>query len=326
MSPIFSHPTNAPAANVRPNAIVFILCLSIMSSYSPPIIDVRGIIPYDLSNSAKSSTNLHMGVANAPLCNGRDGAVCGGSHRAPGDFVGGEMAESEGQEEPKAPCKVCGSPMILGASLCPTCKFFQNPVRRQFQFFSSIASIVTFFVALASLLAWLFSTVPNLLRTFFPQHHLSVVSANSFGSIIVFNDGDRDLFVSHVLLYMTGRTAQWRAPYLPIQAGVPTGQFARHEFPKPHDFPDGEFVRGVQEPQWKQLLSRAVANPQCFNLYFLAQNDPFYRMISQAAGPSLNTFPVTANVEYLVPGSSTPHLAEFPAVGIMHRDLSSACQ
>src|SRR5438105_2086399 len=130
------------------------------------------------------------------------------------------MDESESRDDPKTPCKVCGTPMPLGASLCPTCKFFQNPLKRRFQFY---ASIVTLLVASAAFLAWFVTTVPTLRRTLMPRHHLSVASANSSDSIIVFNDGDRDLFVSYVVMSMSGRTSNWIAPFLPIQAGVPSG-------------------------------------------------------------------------------------------------------
>ena len=235
------------------------------------------------------------------------------------------MAEPEGQDEPKAPCKVCGTPMPLGASLCPTCKFFQNPVRRQFQFFSSIASIVTFFVALASLLAWLFSTVPNLRRTFFPRHHLSVVSANSTESIVFYNDGDRDVFVSQVLLQMSGRSSWVAQPFI-IQVGVPPGQFYPHKLTAAHGSQAGRIVRGVPDPEWQQLLSRAINQDPCLKLSFFAQNDPAYTSMASMAGPTLNTFPVHAYVEYLIPGSSTSERSAFPAIGIMKRDTSSTCQ
>src|SRR5215468_5560070 len=118
----------------------------------------------------------------------------------------GEIPESKEKDEPKTPCKVCGTPMPLGASLCPTCKFFQNPVKRQFQFY---ASIVTLLVASASLLAWLGTTVPNLRRTLLPRHHLSVVSGNSADSFTLYNDGDKDLFVSHISMNIVGRTSMW---------------------------------------------------------------------------------------------------------------------
>ena len=83
------------------------------------------------------------------------------------------------------------------------------PLRSQLQFY---ASTVTLFIASASLLAWLGSTLPNLRRNLMPRDHLRVVSCNSTDSIVVFNDGDRDLFVSHVLLYMSGRDSNWPPP------------------------------------------------------------------------------------------------------------------
>jgi uncharacterized protein YodC (DUF2158 family) len=58
------------------------------------------------------------------------------------NLTGGGILESKGQDEPKTPCKACGTPMPLGASLCPTCKFFQNPVKRQFQFYASIVTLL----------------------------------------------------------------------------------------------------------------------------------------------------------------------------------------
>jgi len=239
-----------------------------------------------------------------------------------GHVTRSEAPETKAPDEPKAPCKACGTAMPIGASLCPTCKTYQHWLKGWLQFYGSIAALIVLSV---SLLGWLGSMLPNLRRNLMPRHHLSVVSANSNESLVVFNDGDKDLFVSYVLLSMSGRSSAWKAPYVPIQAGVPAGQFYRHEFPKPRSIENGEFVRGVQEPQWQQLLTQAFSQPQCFNLYYLGQDDPFYKMMSHMAGPSLNTFPVYAHVEYVVPGNSTTHRATFPAVGVMQRDLSKAC-
>jgi hypothetical protein len=239
-----------------------------------------------------------------------------------GHVTRSEAPETKAPDEPKAPCKACGTPMPIGASLCPTCKTYQHWLTGWLQFYGTIAALL---VLSASLLGWLGSVLPNLRRNFMPRHHLSVVSANSNESLVVFNDGDKDLFLNYVFLAMSGRNSDWIAPYVPIQAGVPVGQFYRHEFHKPYTFEKGEFVRGLQESQWQQLLTQAVSNPQCFNPFYLGQGDPFYKMISHMAGPSLNTFPVYAHVEYVVPGDPTTHRAVFPAVGIIHRDPSKAC-
>lgn len=235
---------------------------------------------------------------------------------------GGEILESKGKDEPKTLCKVCGTPMPLGASLCPTCKFFQNPVKRQFQFY---ASIVTLVVASASLLAWLGTTVPNLRRTLLPRHHLSVVSCNSADSFTLYNDGDKDLFVSHISMNMVDRTSMWQSPFDKIQAVVPSGQFYKYESPRPPKFESAEIIRGLPDPQWQQLLSQAVGNPECFYLNFFAQSDPFYQTLSNIKGLPLNTFPVHARLHYLVPGSNTTHYIDFSAIGIVRRNSSKAC-
>jgi hypothetical protein len=241
------------------------------------------------------------------------------SFSTPLDLNGDAIPESKVQDEPKSPCKACGTPMPLGASLCPTCKTYQHPLKRGLQFYGGMATLI---VLSGSLLTWLYTTVPNLI----PRRHLSVVASNSNDTIIVFNDGTRDIFVSHAFMQMRTPNSNWKAYMPPIRTVVPPGQYHEHKLKPPPDMPHAGFVRGMPEPQWLQLLSRAVDNSQCFTLFFLAQDDAYYKMIAYMAGPSLNTFPVYAYVEYLLPGSSTPYKVEFPAIGIVRQDLSSPCQ
>jgi hypothetical protein len=237
----------------------------------------------------------------------------------PRDSNGGALPESKAPDEPKSPCKACRTPMPLGASLCPTCKTYQHPLKRGLQFYGALATLI---VLSGSLLTWLYITVPNLI----PRHDLSVVASNSNDTIIVFNDGNRDIFVSHAFMQMKTPNSNWKAYMPPIRKVVPPGQYYEQKLQPPPDMPHAGFVRGMQEPQWLQLLSRAVDNPQCFTLCFLAQDDAFYKMAAHMAGLSLNTFPVLAYIEYLVPGSTTPHQVRFPAIGIVRQNLSSFCQ
>src|SRR5262245_51198612 len=166
-------------------------------------------------------------------------------------------------------CTSCASPIPQGARLCPVCKTFQRTWQRRFQFWASVTALV---VAGGAFLSWGISLLPQSRRALFPREQVRVVSYNSLQSVVLANDGDREVFLSHILLYMTGRP-QWQAKRVPLERGLAPGQFLRQEVPERSPFDSGEFVRGVPPEQWDAVVSRALQDEQCYQVVFFVAGD-----------------------------------------------------
>jgi hypothetical protein len=94
-----------------------------------------------------------------------------------------------------------------------------------------------------------------------------LVAANTLGSAIVANRGDREVFVSHLVLFMPGRSADWQAPRLVFEDRLPVGQFLRREFPRAR-LQDTEFVRGRDPSDFEKLVNRAANLDHALNWRF----------------------------------------------------------
>jgi hypothetical protein len=97
---------------------------------------------------------------------------------------------------------------------------------------------------------------------------VALISANTLGSAVVVNRGDREVFVSHLLLFMPGRSANWQAPRLRFEERLPVGQFLRREFPRENPQEFREFVRGLNTPDFETLVNRAANGDTCLELIF----------------------------------------------------------
>jgi hypothetical protein len=218
-------------------------------------------------------------------------------------------------------CIACKQEIPAGASLCSVCKSYQRPWKNHLLYISGIAAMIVLIVSAAF---WLWGNGRILLGL--GRDDVRLISANTLGSAVVVNRGDREVFVSHLLLTIPGRSAGWQAPRLVIEERLPVGQFIRRDFPKPRIEDEAEFVRGLGATDFETLITRAANSDPCFELVFFVASDTFLRELGKMAGRRLNTFKVGGYPEYWPLDGDAPVDLPAKGTGVVRRALRPGCQ
>jgi hypothetical protein len=218
-------------------------------------------------------------------------------------------------------CIACKQEIPAAASLCSVCKSYQRPWKNHMLYVSGLAAMIALSISAAF---WLWGNGRLLLGL--GRDEVRLVAANTLGSAIVANRGDREVFVSHLVLFMPGRSADWQAPRLVFEDRLPIGQFLRREFPRARLQEFAEFVRGRNPSDFEKLVNRAANLDQCLELAFFVAQDSFLRELRQMAGPTLNTFDVGGYLEYWPLSGDAPVDVPVKGTGVVRRSLRQECQ
>lgn len=212
-----------------------------------------------------------------------------------------------------AECVACKNTIPDGAHICAVCGSYQSVWKNWLQYVSGIAALVGLS---ASAMVWLYGNARPLI---WHKDDVYLVATNSIGSVVVANRGDGEVFVSHVLLTMEGRTSNWSAPRVNIEERLQPGQFLRREVPRDRDDQRKEWVRGLSEVEFEALIARAVRGDKCVELVFLGENDSTLRDLRQMAGSTLNTFKVGGYLQYWGQRSREPKFVGVTGAGAVLR-------
>jgi hypothetical protein len=214
-------------------------------------------------------------------------------------------------------CVACKSHIPRDASLCSICKSYQLAWKNRLQY---IASVVTLAVVSVSAVFWLYEKVR---ATFLYHEDVAIAECSTLlRTVVIANRGDRPVFVTRLQLWMPGRSSDWEAPYLEINQEIAPHQFLKAEFPKPR-LDGGTVIRGMPPPEFEQLISKAANMEPCLELDYFASFDTHLADLFQMAGPTLNTFPVAGDLEYIGAKHSGPVRMTFAGVGVVRRGLPS---
>jgi hypothetical protein len=217
-------------------------------------------------------------------------------------------------------CIACQQEIPAGASLCSVCKSYQRGWKNHLQYGAGIVAII---VVTFSAAAWLWGNAGKLL---WPHNNdVRVVSASSLSSAVILNRGDNEVFVSHLILTMPGRTTDWVALRLVFEERLPSGQFVSRKFPE-STLHSGQFVHGLNAADFDKLIARAAHSDPCVELVLSTASDSLLRETMQAGGPTLNTFGVGGYLEFL--GSNRDAATDVPVTGrgMVRRDMRPECK
>jgi hypothetical protein len=228
-----------------------------------------------------------------------------------------ERSDKLNTDDPRAPkdttstkpCVACRQPIPSGSSLCSVCKSYQDSWRNQLQYFAGIATLVALTVSA------LFWVIEKTRSTFFSREDVVLVACDTLdtGAVIV-NRGDKEVFISHVLLWMAGRTHDWSAPRLTIDERLEPGQFLKRNFP-PARFKTGEWARGLSPDDFEKLIVRASNGDPCTEAAFFSSSDRLLAEVMEISGSSPpNTFPVGGYLEFW--GQRGSSYTRIPVTGI----------
>jgi hypothetical protein len=190
-------------------------------------------------------------------------------------------------------CVACKQEIAAGASLCPVCKSYQRRWKNSVQYFAGIVALLSLSV---SAVIWVSTKVYS---EFFSRSNLHLIECNSLKSAVIVNSGDAEVFISHIILFPTGKPPEWTAPRLDFGEVLAPGQFLKKEFPADRIQGTAIFVRGLDDGQFQKLMARAAATDPCVEAAFFAEGDSFLQELGAMAGERKpNSFEVGGFLEY----------------------------
>jgi hypothetical protein len=213
-------------------------------------------------------------------------------------------------DKPSHRCLACKQSIPAGATICSVCKSYQAPWKNWLQYFSGIAALLAL---TASAVAWLFA---NGRAMVWPRDEIGIISASSLESVAVINRGDRDVFLSNLIMTMPGRSV-WVAPTLEFNEKLSPGQFLQKSFPKPK-LDAALIVRDVNEKEFEAMIEKALNNDPCYELVFFEKSDyRLDRLRQMSQTKVLNTFNVGGFLQYWTVTSKSPSYLPIEGSGVV---------
>jgi len=229
-------------------------------------------------------------------------------------------------------CVACRSPIGPGASLCPVCRSYQCAWKNQLQY---LGGIVALLAAIVAVVVWAVSNAPAARRAVWPRTSVHLIAAhselwlddaNARSLVVIANDGDTEVFVSHVRFEMTLQSTPVSKDIAVMELVAP-GRFLRSaevpsNAPRPPKPPLLLPFRGIADNEWLDSLRRAVAdrNRVCFQSSYYYKHGKAFRELQDVAGPALRTFDGRGYVTYhTIVRPAEQHSWSFPAVGVVYR-------
>lgn len=218
-------------------------------------------------------------------------------------------------------CKECGSPIPQSAKLCSVCKTYQQRWRAFIHFLSSSTPL---WVAAASLFLWAITQLPTVRILIRPREDVQVIAANLQRGAVIVNRGDYEVFVAHIMLYMTGRTSNWVAEEIPVFMSVAPGKFL-HVAAAKDDFKPGFWVRSVKDAIWEKFVDQAFSDKQCFQILLFAVDDPAFQAVV-ASAPTINRLAAGGYIEYRTLTALTYTRKPVHATGVIQARSTPDCE
>ena len=220
-------------------------------------------------------------------------------------------------------CVACKNSIPTDASLCPVCKSHQANWKNQLQYFAGLAVLI---VLIFSGSSWLYLEARKAIKAIWYYDEVRVISCNTLRSAVVLNRGDGDVFLSHMLLYMPGRSSAWAAKRLDFEEVLPKDKFMRREFPPAKISDNAEWIRNLDPVKFQNLIEIASNGNSCFEFVFFELSDSFLSELRQMAGAGLNTFEVAGYLEYRGQKSDAATRVSITGVGVLRRDIRAICK
>jgi hypothetical protein len=194
------------------------------------------------------------------------------------------------------------------------CKSYQSNWKNRVQYIAGISALLAL---TASAIVWM---IGNGRAFVWPREDVRILSLNTMRAAVVANFGDREIYLSHIMLFMKGRTSSWIAPTLHFDSVLEPGKIIRQEFPETKK-QSKQVVRGMPNEVFEKLIVRAVEADPCVDLAFFVEDDPSLREIRRMAGSTLNSFDVEGYLQYWV---VSDHKAK--SLGVKGTGIALVCQ
>jgi hypothetical protein len=224
-------------------------------------------------------------------------------------------------------CIQCKNEIPIGAKLCTHCNSYQN---RGKNFIKFAAIVVGFVAALGTALFHSLSLYPAVKSYFFPKVEVEVLAYKSPSRLVIANNGDHEIFISHIHYEAEGIpyskiaqelysiTLNKSLKLIKIKMGAKTDLFDTNQTVEVKIKPgeiitkdplEGKdivgmlFIHGKQEKEWHRLILMAGLHRKspCIRTVFFSPNDRRYKQLLRAFTDPLNTFPARGSIHVFSP-------------------------
>lgn len=224
-------------------------------------------------------------------------------------------------ENPRTkPCIACRAEIPLSASVCSNCSTHQNRLQNMLQ---SLGASVGVFSAILAFASYVISSAPAVRQALWWEDDVNVL-AYSDENVVIGNNGDGEVFVSHIFLETeVGGLTTIR----PVNETIDVGEIITVEL-----FPiNGSYsvVSGLTDDEWEEYLDFAIqetdnADGNCIGMYFYSESDPALRLYSNALGEDLRRVDAMATVYFFSNKLGVELTKDFPVYGILY-EFETSC-
>jgi hypothetical protein len=244
------------------------------------------------------------------------------------------LGDNDGERD-TVKCVECRQPIPAGARVCRNCSSFQVRWKNDLKYISTIVGVLT---AIAALIVYFITVMPTLRKNLAWKDHIQVLEFLSNREVVLTNDGDGPVFVSHIAIeasYKTdsGKFFIWTWPVsAEVQAGAIAIRQVVDEHEKTLEKSHSKFVTVDNDTQWSRALRNAGSalaveeGAKCFVRVIMSESHPLHIQARQTLGPRFRTFPVTARVHYYSLSSQKTIVTEFQVVGMLWEHLRDRCK
>jgi hypothetical protein len=212
-------------------------------------------------------------------------------------------------------CAVCKSEINEGAELCPICRSHQSVFKRNVFY---MASITGFLLLLVSALGFIISKASEIKKELVWQDHLQIISFMSDGFQVYLNNGDGDIFLSHVRI----KSSSKNETTVLINTIVEKNKFLKYKVSS--SVPEPSSPVTPYEKDYQNI--KPYRNTNCVGWSYFNLDDPRYLQYKSFLEEQLVSVDAQAILYYFSIHDGQEKNIIFPVRGILFRSMSNECR
>jgi hypothetical protein len=209
-------------------------------------------------------------------------------------------------------CIACQAEIPAKASICSHCSTRQNRLSNNLQGAGTMVGVISAVLAFAS---YIISSAPAVRQTLWWTDDVNIL-AYSDETAVIGNNGDGEVFVSHILI----ESDQYGSSIQEINKPIEVGDILTFDFP----FTDDPYlvISDVSDAEWDEYFQNALegtdtVDGECIGIFFFSENAPALRLYTNALGDSLKKIDAIATVFYYSNKKGVELSKQFPVYGIL---------
>jgi hypothetical protein len=222
-------------------------------------------------------------------------------------------------------CIACRTEIHNEATFCPHCSNYQSKLKNNLRYFSNI---ITLFTALAALIVFIIAKSPELKKIIYWEDRVNIISYNSSKSIVITNNGDGEIFLSHLRLEYTIEAKDRNIRKFRDSIDKRFNVSLKPSSSISIKLSDSNFdiLENISEKEWIDLSLKAYdRTDDCYSIILLYKNDPRAKQLEKYLSKRIYTIPAKAFIYYYSIKKDIMLDYEFPVIAVVGKRLGDDC-